>query len=410
MVHKANYFFILIGSVTALLGFLFFSGFPPLPHALGQEAPPPDPTPIPTAAALLDKTFFRTGELASVTVRPLFEDFSTNIAFYMQCPNPACPAEGTPDAPVYIFSAENLGHGMLPFSEYWEPPLPADYVAIEYRNDDQQFTCSDKSITECKNDARFISFFEFAVVDDTTIITSEMIASKNTHLRPALSALFASSSDLLSLSITLSSPFITSDLENGQIVTALLDGKSVPTGELTLANTTSATALQKLSVDLSAPFITSDLENGQIVTALLDGASLATSELTLSGTTTATALQQLSIDLSAPSISSSLDDGQIVTAILDNKPSVIIPATSSTVEETADSNPVSDFILDIVDAVVHIFTPDTDEPVEPTETEVVEESDAEQEPAAEESAPEPEPEPEPAPEPASYETTPSPSL
>lgn len=405
MINKANYFLIPLGSVMALLGLLFFSSVAILPLALGQEAPPAaDPAPAPSAAALLDHTIFRTTDQSSVMVRPLFDDLSTNISFYMECPNTACPTEGTPEAPVYIFSAENLGHGMLPFSEYWEPPLPANYVAIEYRNDDQQFTCSDKTIDECKNDSRFISFFEFALVSDTTTITPEMIASKNEHLRPALSALYASSSDLLSLSISLSSPFITSDLENGQIVTALLDGKSETTSDLAVANTTAEDVLQQLSIDLSAPFISSNLEDGQIVTAILDGTSETTSELTLTGTTTASALQQLSIDLSAPSISSSLDDGKIVTAILDNKPSVITPTPPAPPEETTSSNPVSEFILNIVDAVIDVFTPDADEPAETTETETVEEPAPEPEPAAEESVPEP------TPEPTSYETAPSPSL
>jgi hypothetical protein len=343
MVHKVQYLFLPLGSVIALVWLLSSSGIIPFPFAMGQEAPPADPEPAPQAAALIEETIFRTSDQSSVLVRPLFDDLSTNIAFYMKCPNIACPSEGTLEAPVYIFSAENLGRGILPFSEYWAPPLPTDYVAIEYRNDDQQYTCSDKTITECQNDPRFISLFEFAIVSDDTTITLAMLAEKN---RSGTSTPVSLALDNLEqLSIALSAPSITSDLTNGQIVSAILDGKS-------LEDTTNATSsLAKLSIALSAPAISSDLDNGQTVTAILDGKLLADTANTTS------ALTELSITLSATSITSDLSDGQTVTAVLDGQPNTATGSPMSDSEEEDDSISIGEFILGVIDTVIDVFVP-----------------------------------------------------
>ncbi len=342
MVHKVNYLLLPLSSVVALVWLLLASGIISFPLAIGQEVTPIDPEPVLSTAPLLEQTIFRTSDQSSVRVRPLFDDLSTNIAFYMKCPNVACPNEGTPEEPVYIFSAENLGRGILPFSEYWEPPLPTDYVAIEYRNDNQQFTCSDKSILECQNDPRFISLFEFAIVSDTTIITPAMVAAKNGSSIPVPDSLALN--NLEQLSIALSASSITSDLANGQVVSAVLDGKSFD------ETANSSSPLAQLSIALSAPAITSDLEDGQIITASLDGKLIADTANTTS------ALTELSITLSATSITSDLSDGQTITAVLDGQSQAATGSTTSTPDED-DSISIGEFILGVIDTVIGVFVP-----------------------------------------------------
>lgn len=319
--------------VLVAFGWLFLTNNP-LPLALGQTASTTSELP-PTQSTLLETPIFKQSDQPTVTLSPTFSDESTNIAFYMKCPSVACPDEGTPEAPVYIFSAENLGRGALPFSEYWEPPVFTDYIAIEYKNDAQQFTCSDKSVTECQNDPHFISIFEFALVSDTTDITPEMLASKN--IRATIASQMSSDPlSLAELSISLSAPSITSDLANGQIVTAILDYKSPDLNpEPGTIDTTASDALTKLSVDLSAVSITSDLANGQIV-----------------------------------------------TAVLDNKPSPL--PEPEPVEETSSDGSVGGFIMSIVDSIIDVFTPDSPPPAEPTTDETPVTSDAEAEPTTNE--------------------------
>ena len=127
---------------------------------------------IPAATSqLLDKSIFRENEQSAVSVHPRFNDNSTNIAFYAECPTVACPDNGTLESPEFVFFAENLGHGFLPFSDYWTPdPSFHKLVAVEYFNDRQQFTCSDLSLNECIADPHFISQFSFEIVDNNAII------------------------------------------------------------------------------------------------------------------------------------------------------------------------------------------------------------------------------------------------
>lgn len=294
------------------------------------------PPPTTEAAPLLDTAIFRESEQNNIRVNTLFSDESTNIAFYIKCPSSACPDDGTPESPVYVFSAENLGRGTLPFSEYWAPPALTDYLAIEYKNDEQQFTCSDKTVDECKGDSRYISSYEFSLVSDSTDITPEMLAGKNISSR-------------------------TKDLSASSTIT-----------------------LKELSISLSAPFITSDLVSGQIVTAILDNkSSHPLTESTFTSSTPSAALKKLSIDLSATSITSNLEDGEIVTAVLDNKPSRT--PEPEVVEEATSTGSVGGFIMGIVNSIIYIFTPDSSPPpdltppidpippieVTPTETPVV---------------------------------------
>lgn len=280
----------------------------------------PLPQPVTEAAPLFDTAIFRESDQGNVRVNTLFSDESTNIAFYVKCPSSTCPDDGTIESPVYIFSAENVGRGTLPFSEYWAPPELTDYLAIEYKNDEQQFSCSDKTVDECTSDARYISSYEFALVSDSTAITPEMLASKNVLTR-------------------------TEDLAASTTLT-----------------------LKALSISLSAPFITSDLVSGQIVTAILDNKSpLSPTEPTIASSTPSAALTRLSIDLSAPSITSNLEDGEIVTALLDNKPSKL---PEPAMEEATSTGSVGGFIMGIFNSIIDIFTPDSPPPTEPATAEL----------------------------------------
>jgi hypothetical protein len=122
---------------------------------------------------LLDKSIFRQDEESTVFIRPHFSDGRINIVFYGQCPTEggACPDTGTIESPVYNFFDEFLGRGDLPFSDYWVPDSSIHkFVAVEYFNDAQQFTCADLSLNQCISDPHFISQFSFEIVDNNAII------------------------------------------------------------------------------------------------------------------------------------------------------------------------------------------------------------------------------------------------
>lgn len=268
--------------------------------------------------SLLENPIFKDSEQATVLVNPRFDDRSTNIAFYIKCPNVACPDNGTTDLPVYIFSAENLSDGTKAFSDYWAPPVLTDYIAIEYKNDTQQYTCSDKTVEACIADSHFVSKFEFAVVSNTTSISPEMIAAKNIHLALGNQENSPASDAITHLSITLADTAITSDLQNGQLVTAILDGKP---NELsgTISRGDETALLVSLSIAMSTPSITSNLEDGEVVTAVLDGKPSTTTE-----------------------------------------PQIVEPDQPS-------HSVIGSVVRDIVDTVINLFSGDTPEPTESTE-------------------------------------------
>ena len=192
-----------------------------LPPVYGEPTDPTLPsTTTPISHEFLSKPVFKENEQTSVLLNPTFDDNSTNIAFYMKCPNVACPDSGTVDNALYVFSAENLGHGTLPFSEYWAPPVPTSFIVIEYKNDNQQFTCSDKTLETCKADPHFVGLTTFALVDNTTIITPAMIA--------------AETSTIVGDNTTL-----TSDLASSTVVTTTLDN-SVPADNTTTSSLSAA--------------------------------------------------------------------------------------------------------------------------------------------------------------------------
>lgn len=309
--NNLNYFF-RISILTIVTSFFFVTNYF-LPEAKGQQilddqiisklSTSTDP------AQLLDTSVFKTEDQPIVLVKPTFNDSSTNIAFYMKCPSEACPNNGTIESPVYIFSAENLGHGVLPFSDYWAPPITSDYVAVEYKNDEQQFSCSGISLDECFADPHFINVFYFTLVNNATVITPEMLAEK-------------------------------AKLNN-------------PNQILETDNSTTSEALLLLSIRLSSTSISSNLDNGLIVTATLDGiASIATSSVSATDTTTSTETE-----------------------------------ISTTTENDEDST-VGSFIMNIVDSIIDIFTPEeTTVTEEPTQSETERSEPAQSETTPTESIP-----------------------
>lgn len=243
-----NYFFH-ASILTIVIGIFFVTNFFP-PQANGQlildNQTRPEVLTSADSAQLLETPVFKTDDQSTILVRPTFNDKSTNIAFYMKCPSEACPNDGTIESPVYIFSAENLGHGTLPFSDYWAPPFPSDYIAIEYKNDEQQFSCSGISFDECLSDPHFVKVFHFSLVDNATEIIPEILALKaelNNKGKVTIdTATSTASNALLQLSISLSSTSISSNLDNGLIVTASLDGiASIATSSIFDTNTTTST-------------------------------------------------------------------------------------------------------------------------------------------------------------------------
>ncbi|MBI3626505.1 hypothetical protein HY224_00475 [Candidatus Uhrbacteria bacterium] len=116
-----------------------------------QAEGPPDSLPLSTP--LVAKAQFLENEQASTMIHPHSIDGSTNVAFYLDI-------DGT-----MWWQAEQLGSlGDLPFSKYWEPtPATGKYVAVEYVNDIQQFSCSGLTLNDCLSDPHFIDQFSFVI-------------------------------------------------------------------------------------------------------------------------------------------------------------------------------------------------------------------------------------------------------
>ncbi len=228
-----------------------------VPTSFGQspEELPTETTTPPTREFMMATPVFSTTEQSVIVVTPTFTDSTTNLAFYLKCPNTLCPDQDTGTAPTYQFSAENIGRGDLPFSEYWAPPLTADYAVIEYANDDQQFSCSGISFEACLADSHFVQVFYFALVDEGTPITPELRAEKDRQNNPSplsdQSDTLAVSEALRLLSINLSSTSISSDLDNGLIVTASLDG--IPSVVLATSSTSSVAVATTSHEESSSP-------------------------------------------------------------------------------------------------------------------------------------------------------------
>jgi len=108
---------------------------------------------------LFDKNIFGENEQSSAIVHSRFNDGSTNIIFYIDYGNNN-----------FQYNAETIGHGDLPFSDYYAPaPGIGKYIAVEYFNDGGTFGCSGFSLNECIADPHFISQFGFEVTADQTL-------------------------------------------------------------------------------------------------------------------------------------------------------------------------------------------------------------------------------------------------
>lgn len=232
-----------------------------------------------TSAAFIERPIFKESEQTSILVHPVFNDNSTNVAFYMKCPNVACPDNGTPKNPVYIFSAENLGHGILPFSDYWAPPTLTDFIVIEYKNDNQQFTCSDKTLDECKADAHFVAITNFELVSNNTTITPEMLSAKN------------------SIIFTSGSSSISSSLGTSTVVTSTIDGLPIEKESTVTATDTRSGSIGSFVSGLISKIIDAILPGDQSSSTSMDTPAVTPSNPTSPATQTATETTSTPIDV-----------------------------------------------------------------------------------------------------------------
>lgn len=213
---------IFISTTVIVLNVLFFL-FEKTYTAYGEELEMVAET-LQESHELISKKIFKENEQSSVTIHTFFDDASTNIAFYIRCPSIACQSDGTDEVPIYLFSAENIGRGSLPFSDYWVPPTPNEYVAVEYNNEAQQFSCSGLTLDACIADTHFIAQFAFSLIDSG----SELPMNIKTSTSTATAA-------LTQLSIALATSSITANLDEPVIVTGTFD---VATGAPPVATTT----------------------------------------------------------------------------------------------------------------------------------------------------------------------------
>ena len=248
---------------------------------------------IPTATStvqLLNESAFTTDDLSTVLVQPQFTDGSTNIAFYLDI-------DGT-----YVWQAEQLGSlGVLPFVDYWDVSGNSDggignYVAVEYLNSGQQFSCSGLSLDDCVADPHFISQFGFQIVNDdaatdlSTIVAESTIETANatttlddaTGVADVLASSTASSDDTSATSTiddTLSSASTTVDAttvatssaddtstttiddDTASSSTTVATSSADDTSDTTTVSSSSADDTESVSQDLTASAATSTTQD-----------------------------------------------------------------------------------------------------------------------------------------------------
>lgn len=159
--------FSLVGIIFVACGMLFCFSFA-ITHA---DEITQDVSTTVTASPLLSTSVFSINDFSNVLVQPQFTDGTTNVAFYLDI-------NGT-----YWWQAEQLGSlGLLPFINYWDVSGNSDggignYVAVEYLNDAQQFSCSGLSLSDCVADPHFINQFSFQIVDSDAMSTSTIVAN-----------------------------------------------------------------------------------------------------------------------------------------------------------------------------------------------------------------------------------------
>jgi len=143
MINYSNKIFYGIAVVFIAVIFLFST-------AVRADDNPPI---VPVTPNFLDASNFKENEQSLIFVRPQHNDASTNIIFY---------AYDADNYPQYI--AETIGHGDLPFSDYFAPaPGIGKYVAVEYYNDGGTFGCTGISLSDCVNNTHFINQFSFEI-------------------------------------------------------------------------------------------------------------------------------------------------------------------------------------------------------------------------------------------------------
>jgi hypothetical protein len=272
---------------------------------------------IPTATStvqLLNESAFTTDDLSTVLVQPQFTDGSTNIAFYLDI-------DGT-----YVWQAEQLGSlGVLPFVDYWDVSGNSDggignYVAVEYLNSGQQFSCSGLSLDDCVADPHFISQFGFQIVNDdaatdlSTIVAESTIETANatttlddaTGVADVLASSTASSDDTSATSTiddTLSSASTTVDATT--VATSSADDTSTTTIDDDTASSSTTVATSSAD-DTSTTTIDDDTASSS--TTVATSSADDTSDTTTVSSSSADDTESVSQDLTASAATSTTQD------------------------------------------------------------------------------------------------------
>lgn len=111
---------------------------------------------------LLNRSVFSESEKSSIVIRPIFFDYSTSLILYVSNGD-------TPE--TWTYEPEMLGFGYFLFSDYFSFGSPVGrYILVEYKNDEQTFSCYGLPLNECVANTHFISQQSFEIIDNNTII------------------------------------------------------------------------------------------------------------------------------------------------------------------------------------------------------------------------------------------------
>jgi hypothetical protein len=203
---------------------------------------------------LLNKSIFDINDFSTVLVQPQFMDGSTNIAFYLDIDG------------AYIWQAEQLGSlGVLPFINYWDVSGNSgggvgSYVAVEYLNDGQQFSCSGLSLGDCIGNPHFIGQFNFQIVDSDGANTSTIVANSTVEVASTTPSLVdalsvATTTDATSTAGTLDIASVASTTDNSTASssTSTIVATSTDIATTTVAATSTIASTTPISASTSVP-------------------------------------------------------------------------------------------------------------------------------------------------------------
>jgi|GEM_PF-1825318 hypothetical protein len=197
---------------------------------------------------LLDKYSFGQDREADVSVIPQFKDGSTNIIFYRD--------DGGGDFEYFGESNDGPYVENPSFANY--PGVIGttigDYVAVEFYNDGDQFTCAALSLSNCLADSHFISQTPFEITDDSvpdsSVFPAVDIATTTISNLPQLLDALSSSSPATSTSIISATTASSTDASSTDATsTALSDSEAIQMIDSALASSTATATSSASSTD-----------------------------------------------------------------------------------------------------------------------------------------------------------------